>query len=281
MPEGDTIFRAAAALHRALAGAVVMRFETALAALASVDDNEPIAGRLVERCESVGKHLLIWFSGELALRTHMRMSGSWHLYRPGEAWQRPPRDLRVRLDTEQWVAVAFNVPVAEFIRRADLRRSRALAPLGPDLLGADFDRTEALRRLALGGTRPIAEVVLDQRVVAGIGNVFKSEVLFLCGIHPDRPAESLTDDERAAILDVAIPLMRRNTGEGAGSAIVTYRGLRRTTRRARAEDNLWVYGRAGLPCRTCGTPIAVARRGLDARPTYWCSRCQQMTGSTA
>jgi endonuclease-8 len=275
MPEGDTIFRAAAALNRALAGARVTRFETALAHLARIDDNAPIAGRLVERCESIGKHLLIWFSGDLALRTHMRMSGSWHLYRPGEAWQRAKRDLRVRLDTEAWVAVAFNVPVAEFIERADLRRNRALAPLGPDLLGAEVDRAEAIRRLALGGTRPIADVLLDQRVVAGIGNVFKSEVLFLCGIQPDRPADSLTDDERHSILDVAIPLMRRNTGEGASSGIVTYRGLRRTTRRARAEDNLWVYGRAGLPCRTCGTPIAFARRGLEARPTYWCERCQR------
>ena len=181
MPEGDTIFRAAAALHRALAGARVVRFQTALAELARVDDNAPITGRLVERCESIGKHLLIWFSGDLALRTHMRMSGAWHLYRPGEAWQRPAREMRVRLDTEQWVAVAFNVPVAEFIKGADLPRSRALASLGPDLLGADFDRAEALRRLARGGTRPIAEMLLDQRVVAGIGNVFKSEVLFVEG----------------------------------------------------------------------------------------------------
>jgi endonuclease-8 len=275
MPEGDTIFRAAAALHRALAGNRVVRFQTALAELARVDDNEPITGRVVERCESMGKHLLIWFSGELALRTHMRMSGSWHLYRPGEAWQRPAHQMRVRLDTGRWVAVAFNVPVAEFIKGADLPRSRALASLGPDLLGADFDRSEALRRLAQGGTRPIAEVLLDQRVVAGIGNVFKSEVLFLCGIHPDRPAESLSDSDRATILDIAVPLMRRNTGEGAGSAIVTYRGLRRTTRQARAEDNLWVYGRAGLPCRKCGRPIAVARRGLEARPTYWCEGCQR------
>jgi endonuclease VIII len=275
MPEGDTIFRTAAALHRALAGAEVVHFETGLAHLARVDDDAPIRGRVVERCESIGKHVLIWFSGDLALRTHMRMSGSWHLYRPGEAWQRPARDLRVRLDTDRWVAVAFNVPVAEFISRADLPRSRALAALGPDLLAADFDRPEALRRLAQGGTRRIEEVILDQRVVAGIGNVFKSEVLFLCGIRPDRAAEGLTADERIAILDTAIPLLRRNTGRDAGPEIVTYRGLRRTTRRARPEDSLWVYGRAGRPCRTCGTPIAVSRRGINARPTYWCPQCQR------
>ena len=275
MPEGDTIFRAAAALHRALAGQVIVRFDTALAHLARVHDDTPVTGRVVEKCESVGKHLLIWFSGDLILRTHMRMSGSWHLYRPGEAWQRPARDMRVRLDSDPWVAVAFTVPVAEFLRSRDLPRNRALAPLGPDLLSPTLDRDEARRRLAAAGTRPIAEAILDQRVVAGIGNVFKSEVLFLAGIHPDRAAAALTDLERAAILDVAIPAMRANTGPGAAEGIVTYRGLRRTTRRARPEDNVWVYGRAGKPCRRCGTAIESARRGIDARPTFWCPRCQK------
>lgn len=275
MPEGDTIFRAAAALHRALAGARVVRFETGLAHLARVDDTTPISGREIERCESIGKHLLIWFSGDLALRTHMRMSGSWHLYRPGEGWQRPVRDMRVRLDTERWVAVAFSVPVAEFIRRADLPRSRALAALGPDVLNTEFDRTEALRRLAAAGPRPLGEVLLDQRVLAGIGNVFKSEVLFLCGLDPFRPATLLTDEDRARIVDTAVRLMRANTGAGAGSGIATYRGLRRTTRQARPGDNLWVYGRAGKPCRKCGTPIESRKVGLDARTTYWCAGCQR------
>lgn len=274
MPEGDTIFRAAAALRRALAGRVVTGFETGLAQLARVHDDTPLTGRTIETCESAGKHLLIRFSGDLTLRTHMRMSGSWHLYRPGEAWQRPAGEMRVRFDTDAWVAVAFSVPVAEFLRARDLPRSRALATLGPDLLSPAFDRAEALRRLAAGGDRPIAEVLLDQRVVAGIGNVFKNEVLFLSGVHPDRPAISLSDNERALILDTAVPLMRSNTGPGAGAEIVTYRGLRRTTRRARADENLWVYGRTGRPCRRCGTPIVSGKRGLDARTTYWCPRCQ-------
>jgi endonuclease-8 len=130
MPEGDTIFRAAAALHRALAGNVVVRFETGLAQLSRVHDDTPVTGRIVEKSESIGKHLLIWFSGDLILRTHMRMSGSWHLYRPGEPWQRPARDMRLRLETEAWVAVAFNVPVAEFLRARDLPRSRGRAPRG-------------------------------------------------------------------------------------------------------------------------------------------------------
>lgn len=277
MPEGDTIFRAAAALDRALAGRVVTRFETAIAMLARVDDNTPIAGRTIERCESVGKHLLIRFSGDLILRSHMRMSGSWHLYRPGEPWQRPARDMRVRLDTDAWVAVAFNVPVLEFIRSDDLPRSRALASLGPDLLAADFDRDEAIRRLAAAGPRPIGDVLLDQRVLAGIGNVFKSEVLFLCGLDPFQPASRLDDAERARIVDTAVPLMRANTGSGAGPEIVTYRGLRRTTRNAAPGDNLWVYGRAGRPCRKCGAAIQSRKTGTDARTTYWCPRCQENT----
>jgi endonuclease-8 len=275
MPEGDTIFRAAAALHRALAGNVAVRFETALAQLARVHDDTPVTGRSIEKCESVGKHLLIWFSGDLILRTHMRMSGSWHLYRPGEAWQRPARDMRVRLDTDAWVAVAFNVPVAEFLRARDLPRDRVLAPLGPDLLSSSFDRDEARRRLAAAGPRPIGEALLDQRVVAGIGNVYRSEVLFLSGIHPDRAAGTLDQEELDRIVETAIPLMRSNTGPGAAAGIVTYRGLRRTTRRARAEDNLWVYGRRGQPCRKCGTPIESVKRGLEARSMYWCPGCQK------
>jgi endonuclease-8 len=276
VPEGDTIFRAAAALHRALAGDAVTGFDTALAPLARVHDDTPITGRTIERCESAGKHLLIRFSGELVLRTHMRMSGSWHLYRPGERWQRRPSAMRVRLDTATWVAVAFDVPVAEFLRTRDLGRSRALSTLGPDLLSPTFDRDEAMRRMAGAGARPIAEALLDQRVVAGIGNVFKSEVLFLSGIHPDRLASSLTPDHFARIVDVAVPLMRANTGAAASSGIVTYRGLRRTTRSASGEENLWVYSRGGKPCRQCGTPIASAKRGIDARTTYWCPACQPL-----
>ena len=269
MPEGDTVFRAAAAMHRALAGRVVSGFDTAFAHLARVHDDTPITGRTIETCESAGKHLLVWFSGDLILRTHMRMSGSWHLYRPGEAWQRPRHQMRVRIDTDAWVAVGFNVPVAEFLRSRDLPRSRALASLGPDLLSPAFDRSEALRRVAAAGSRPIAETLLDQRVVAGIGNVFKSEVLFVSGVHPDRPAGDLTDSERELIVDTAVPLMRSNTGPGASAEIVTHRGLRRTTRQAHGEENLWVYGRSGKPCRKCGTPIETAKRGVEARPTYW------------
>ena len=276
MPEGDTIYRAATALHRALAGRVVTGFDTAYAHLARVHDGAPIVGRTIEGCESIGKHLLIRFSGDLSLRTHMRMSGSWHLYRPGEPWQRSTRAMRIRLDTDAWVAVAFDVPVAEFLSARDLPRSRILRSLGPDLLSAAFDRTTALARLAAAGNRPMGEVLLDQRVVAGIGNVFRNEVLFLCGLHPDVLASALPPGAFAAILDTAIPLMRANTGSGAGAGIHTYHGLRRTRRQASGEESLWVYGRAGKPCRRCGTPIVSATRGIEARVTYWCERCQRI-----
>lgn len=274
MPEGDTIHRAAAALHRALAGQVVTAFDTGLAPLALVHDDAPLSGRTIERCEAIGKHLLIWFTGGLALRTHMRMSGSWHLYRPGERWQRSPRAMRIRIDTAAWVAVAFNVPVAEFLAARAAARSPVLTALGPDLLAPTVDRPEALRRLVAAGPRPIGEVLLDQRVVAGIGNVFKSEILFLCGLHPDRLASTLSPDDHARILDTAVPLMRANTGAAATGGIVTYRGLRRTTGRASEEERLWVYDRAGRPCRRCGAPIQSAARGVDARRTYWCEHCQ-------
>src|SRR5215204_4714097 len=181
MPEGDTIYRSAHTLDRALARRVVTRFDSVLPALTRIDEDAPIAGRTVQRVWSQGKHLLIEFSGDLVLRTHMRMSGSWHLYRPGERWQRRPSSMRVRIDTSTWVAVAFNVPVAEFLTARTLARSEVMTTLGPDLLSDTFDRDDALARLAGAGVRPIADVLLDQRVVAGIGNVFKSEVLFLCG----------------------------------------------------------------------------------------------------
>src|SRR5688572_19822884 len=164
MPEGDSIFRAARSMHRVLAGHVVTRFETAYAHLDRVNVDTPIAGRIVEKCGSAGKHHLIVFSGDLILRTHMRMNGSWHLYRHGERWWRGPQAMRIRIDTADWVAVAFDVPVAEFVTSKQLATRDPVAQLGPDLLGAGFDRDEAIRRIVASGARPIAMTLLDQRI---------------------------------------------------------------------------------------------------------------------
>jgi endonuclease-8 len=273
MPEGDTIYRAARTLHTALSGRTVTRFESALADLAQLDRNEPIAGQIVERVAAAGKHLLMTFSGGLVLRTHMRMNGSWHIYRPGERWQLPSRAMRIRIDTDEWVAVAFNVHVAEFVRGDALHRHRPVATLGPDLLG-DFDATRALERVRQQGSRPVHEVLLDQRVMAGIGNVYKSELLFLSRLHPDRPADKVSDDEWRALMTLARRLLKANIAESSGQGIVTYTGLRRTTGRMNPEDRLWVYSRGGQPCRKCGTRLASRKDGDDARVTYWCPACQ-------
>ena len=274
MPEGDTIFRAARAMHAALAGQEVTRFETAYAHLDRVDVNTPIAGRTIEGVESVGKHHLIRFSGDLVLRTHMRMHGSWHLYRPGEQWWRGPSQMRVRIDTASWVAVAFNVPVAEFVTRKELATTDAVAKLGPDLLGKEFDRDEAMRRLVATAQQPIALSLLDQRVVAGIGNVYKSEVLFLSGVNPYTPTTAVARDTLERMLDVARELLQANVRDGTSEQIQTFRNLRRTSRSLDPSQNLWVYGRARKPCRRCGTPIEMKKMGVEARSTYWCSQCQ-------
>jgi endonuclease VIII len=268
MPEGDSIFRAARTLHRALAGHVVTRFDTAYAPLARVHDDTPITGRTIEAVEAHGKHTVMRFSGDLALRTHMRMHGSWHIYRPGERWQRPPREMRVLVATADFVAVGFNIVDAEFEAASAIGTRDAIAHLGPDLLAPGFDAAEALRRLRERGPVPIAEALLDQRALAGIGNVFKSEVLFEGGVHPETRVDALSDARLAELVDIARRQLAANVVE------TTPRFGRRTTGRMAIAEGLWVYGRGGRPCRRCGTPITFARLGLGARPTYWCPRCQ-------
>ena len=274
MPEGDTIFRAARTLQRALAGRTVTRFESVLPALSRVDEDAPIAGRLVERVWAHGKHLLMAFSGDLVLRTHMRMNGSWHIYRIGEAWRRPRRDMRAAIHTDPFVAVAFNVPVAELVRGSSLDRHEPLARLGPDVLGDDFSEPDARARLRSRGAAGIGDALLDQSALAGIGNVYKSEICFLCGVHPFTPVASLSDDRLDALVTTARRLMQANVTDASGGGIVTYTGFRRTTGRSDPGARLWVYGRRGRPCRRCGTAIESRKQGLDARTTYWCPRCQ-------
>jgi endonuclease-8 len=272
MPEGDTIFRAARTLHRALAGQIVTRFDAALPALTRVDHDRPIAGLTIEAVTSRGKHLLMTLSGDLVLHTHMRMNGSWHIYRPGERWQRPSRDMRVLIATATFVAVGFNVPVAEFLSTRDLARHRVLAALGPDLLDPSFDRDEARRRLLEHPRGAIAEVLLDQRVLSGIGNVLKSEILFVSGVDPFTVVADMAPAAIDRVLDAARDLLAANVLTRAQTLSPALG--RRTTRSLDPDAKLWVYGRGGRACRRCGARIESRQTGVDARLTYWCPRCQ-------
>ena len=269
MPEGDTIHRAAATLDRAMAGKIVTSFETVFPLLARVDDQTPIAGRTIERVRAAGKNLLFDFSGDLHLRTHMRMNGSWHIYRPGEAWQKRRGDMRIVIATNDFVAVGFNIPIAEFLDERALARHDDLRKIGPDFLSDDFDEAEAKRRIrARRPDEEIANVLLNQRVVAGIGNEYKSEVLFVSGVNPFRRVTEVTDEELDRILTNARKLMRMNVGPDSG-------GSRRTVRSLDKKQLLYVYGRGGDACMTCGTKIEYRKQGEDARGTYWCPRCQE------
>jgi endonuclease-8 len=272
MPEGDTIFRAAQTLHRALSGRVVTEFDAMFPALTRVNVDTPVVGRTIESVTARGKHSLMAFSGDLVLRTHMRMNGSWHIYRPGERWQRPARDMRVLVATEAFVAVGFNVPEAEFLTARTMERQRQLQRLGPDLLDPAFDRVEALRRMREHDTDPIGEVLLNQRVLAGIGNVFKSEILFMAGVPPFAATATLSMETLERIVDISVTQLGVNVVSRARSLAPAFG--RRTTGSLHPAKGMWVYGRAGEPCRKCGEPVHLSKTGQDARLTYWCPRCQ-------
>jgi endonuclease-8 len=264
MPEGDTIFRTATVLRRALLGGQVRRaFAQPRPGLPRVPTLTPLVGSRVEAVEARGKHLLIGFSGGLWVRTHMRMKGSWHRYAPGSPWRLARSRASCVLETESAVAVCFDAPEVELLTEAELGRHAALRSLGPDLLAADFDADEAVRRLRSRPSATIGEALLDQRALAGIGNVVKSETLFMERLDPWAPIASFSDTQLQALVDRARGLLAANTG-----------GRRVTTGISAPGRSLWVYGRAGRPCRRCGTLIRTARQGEQGRTTYWCPRCQ-------
>ena len=262
MPEGDTIFRTARTLHAALAGKTVTRL-----AAPRVTRPLPGAGAVVTRVEARGKHCLVHFDDGRALRTHMMMTGSWHLYRPGERWRKSRGAARVVLEAgegdDAWVAVCFAAPVVELLEPAAARRGDGTSHLGPDLCLPDADIDEAARRMAtLTGDDEIGDALLDQRVACGVGNVYRCEALFACGVHPAAAVADLDDGVRRTLLETASRQLRAN--------------LDRSGRATVAGGRLAVYGRGGSPCRRCGTPVAVARRGRQARVVYWCPRCQPL-----
>jgi endonuclease VIII len=274
MPEGDTLFRTARTLQRALAGRAVTRFESAYPALTRVDEDQHVVGRVIDKVEARGKNLLMHFAGGLILRTHLRMNGSWHVYRPGEAWQRPRRDARIVIETDAFVAVGFTIPVAVFETTHTVERHEALGRLGADLLAAEPDLGDMLRRIRARPQEEIGEVLLNQRVLAGIGNVFKSETLHAASVNPFRAVGSLGDDDLQRIVLTARDLLRANVRSDSPGMIVTTRSLRPAAMVMDPEDALHVYGRRGKPCRRCGAPISWRRQGQYARSTYWCPACQ-------
>lgn len=274
MPEGDSLFRAARALDRALAGKAVTGFETTIARLASVDDEAPVVGRTVERVEPRGKWCVMFFSGDLILLTHMRMSGSWHIYRTGERWQAPRSAMRVVITCDDVQAVGFKIPVAEFHTARSLARSQDVPKLGLDVLGIEYRVDAAVKAFReYARAHPEAEignVVLNQRVLAGIGNIYKSETLFAAGVNPFRQMKTISELELERIAEVAQRYMQANVAEGAPTGIATYRGRRTAGRGGRR----WVYARVGQECRRCGAILEMRRQGTGARSTYWCPVCQ-------
>jgi endonuclease VIII len=277
MPEGDTIFRTARTLNRALAGKAVTGFRTTFALLTRFDDDTPLAGQLIDRVESRGKWVLIYFSGGGILATHMLMNGSWHIYRPGERWQQPSVNMRIVIETNEFVAVGFSVPVAEMHTAQSLARERRIPPAASDVLGRDFDESSAVEKLLAFRDLELGEALLRQKVLAGVGNVFKSEICFVAGLHPFRRVATLTREQAAEVVSITRRQLGSNVLEESGDGIVTYRGRkRRTTRSDDPGESLWVYGRTGEPCRRCGELIRRRLQGGDARATYWCPHCQRL-----
>lgn len=269
MPEGDTLFRTATVLRRALLGGVLTEAVARPGPLLRhVPDLTPLVGMRVTGVESRGKHLLITV-GEgqhrRILRTHLRMAGSWHWYRPGEPWRGPERRATVVLRTESAVAVCFSCPTVELLTDAGVARSAALRRLGPDLLAPGTAPAEPVARFRARPDAAIGEALLDQSLAAGIGNVVRNEALFMEQISPFRPVRSLDDATLERLLARSQQILRAASGGGP----------RVTTGDRRRGEGLWVYRRAGRPCRRCGTIILFGRQGPLTRHTYWCPRCQE------
>ena len=260
MPEGDTVYAAAKRLDKGLTGQVLTKSDFRIPSLATSD----ISGATVTGTISRGKHLLTRFDNGLTLRTHLKMEGIWHVHPLRTRWRRPAHTARVILRTATTEAVGFQV-ILDLVRSE--KEDELVGHLGPDLLGPDWDAEIALARLRADPTAPIGDALLEQRNLAGIGNVFKSEICFLGGVHPLTPVGAVPD--LPGIVAKSKQLLEANKD----------RPTRITTGDKRRGYQLWVYGRRG-PCLRCGTPIQKADQGPPGqqRPTYWCPSCQPRLG---
>ncbi len=263
MPEGDTVWLTAQRLDKALAGRVLTRAELRVPQLATTQ----LAGMTVRQVLSRGKHLLTRLDTGLTLRTHLRMDGSWRIVRTGERWRGgPAHAVRAVLGNPQWECVGFRVHDLTVVRTED--EGELVGHLGPDLLGPDWDAAEAERRLRAEPGREIGPALLDQRNLAGIGNMYMAELLFLRGIHPWTPVGEVADLAALSALAHRVLFANRQAPE-------------QSTVGGRAGDGEhWVYLRGGKPCLRCGTQISSAEQGTPpyARLTFWCPHCQPVSG---
>jgi endonuclease VIII len=258
MPEGDVVWYTARRLHEALAGRVLTRSDFRVPRLATAD----LSGDVVTETAARGKHLLTRTKNGLTVHTHLKMDGSWRV-RPAAERLRDSHRIRLLLANEEWQAVGYQLGVVELIRTSE--EARITGHLGPDLLGPDWDRDEAARRLVAEPDRPIGEALLDQRNLAGLGTVYMAETLFLRGVDPSRPVGSVEDLH--ALVELGHRLLDANKTR-AGHV---------TTGDARPGRESWVYGRAGRPCRRCGTMIKRGEQGPPGqeRVRFWCPNCQR------
>lgn len=266
MPEGDTLHNVATLLTP-LVGQRVVRLEFPRGHA----DGAPLLGQTIDRVEARGKNLLVSFSGGSTLHVHLKMTGVVHLYEDGESWRRGASQAVVILGVKGFEAVCFKAPLVRLLKPGRLKTDRQLHALGPDLLGPQFDAREAIRRLRDLGTVELGVAVMTQAAVAGIGNVYKSELLFNRKLDPFMTVASVSDDELSELLTHARTVMQQNL---IGSALKL--GSTRVTRtgRDRVRNPLSVYGRLGEPCFDCGTIIRMKRQGEQQRSTYFCPSCQ-------
>ena len=258
MPEGDTVYRAAKLLSAAFDGTVLTRCDIRVPAFATVD----LTGETVHGTLSRGKHLLMRV-GEYTLHSHLKMEGVWQLYRPGERWRRPEFKARAIVGNESVTAVGFELGLFEVVRTAE--EERVVGYLGPDLLGPDWDPDRAVANLRRAPEREIGLALLDQRNLAGLGNVYRAELCFLRGVLPTTPVAGVRDLERMVALGKKLIEANKDRAE-------------RTTTGTLRGDTSWVYGREGRPCLRCGTRVLRGELGdtaLQLRDTYWCPNCQR------
>lgn len=261
MPEGDALFRFAAKIRPALEGQVIRAARSH--GPGPVPQVQRIVGVTCTGVRSQGKNMLISFDNGLALRGHLRMYGTWKVYQPGDRWDRPESQARLVLETDLAVVVNFSAPVIELIEERALAHHQPIAGLGPNLLDDDFDADEAFRRMRAPALAmaTIGDAIMDQRVMAGVGNIWKHETLFHCGINPWRRVSCLDDDTLHAIIEKARALLRASVGKPNNMNLA-----RRPT--------MFVYMRAGQPCRRCHTRLRSGPQGIDIRHTAWCPTCQ-------